>query len=337
MAIRLGDLATQFGCELRGDPDVMIERVARLGSATPDALSFLSNPLFKRELATTRAGAVVLKPDLADEVSTAVLLSDNPYATYARMADALYPQPALEAGVHPSAVVSPTASVDASARIDAGAVVDDDAVIGAGVHVGPRCSIGPRCRIDDDCKLVANVTLVRDVALGARSILQPGVVIGADGFGNAMTPEGWIKVPQVGGVRIGADVEIGSNTTIDCGAIGDTVIEDGVRIDNLCMIAHNVHVGAHTAMAAMTGISGSTRIGERCMFAGKAGTVGHIEICDDVVISGRCTVSKSITEPGVYASGFTHEPARKWNRLVAQVKRLGRLADRVSALEKRNS
>ena len=160
------------------------------------------------------------------------------------------------------------------------------------------------------------------------------MVIGADGFGNAMTPDGWVKVPQVGGVRIGDDVEIGANTTVDCGAIEDTVIEDGVRIDNLCMIAHNVHVGAHTAMAAMTGISGSATIGKRCMFAGQSGVAGHINICDDVVVSGKAVISKDVKEPGVYAGSFTAEPAREWNRKVARFRRLGQLMERVTKLEK---
>ena len=170
--------------------------------------------------------------------------------------------------------------------------------------------------------------------LGLRAILQPGVVLGADGFGNAMTESGWVKVPQIGGVRIGDDVEIGANTTVDCGAIEDTVIEDGVRIDNLCMIAHNVHVGAHTAMAAMTGISGSTRIGKRCLFAGQSGAVGHITICDDVVVSGKAVISKDIKEPGVYAASFMAEPAREWSRKVARFRRLDQLVQRVRNLEK---
>jgi len=177
---------------------------------------------------------------------------------------------------------------------------------------------------------------VRDVTVGERSILHPGVVVGADGFGNAISAEGWIKVPQLGGVCIGADVEIGANSTVDCGAIDDTVIEDGVRIDNLCMIAHNVRVGEHTAIAAMTGISGSTTIGKRCMFAGQTGVVGHISICDDVVVSGKAVVSKSITEPGVYAGSFMAEPAQEWNRKVARFRRLGQLIERVTRLEKAN-
>ena len=207
-------------------------------------------------------------------------------------------------------------------------------MIGDNVYVGPGTVIGPDCRVGNDSRLVANVTLVRDVQLGRRGILHPGVVIGADGFGNAITADGWVKVPQLGGVRIGDDVEIGANTTVDCGAIDDTVIDDGVRIDNLCMIAHNVHIGAHTAVAAMTGISGSTTIGKRCLFAGQAGVVGHITICDDVVVSGKAVVSKDITEPGVYAASFTAEPAREWSRKVARFRRLGQLIERVEKLEK---
>ncbi len=183
--------------------------------------------------------------------------------------------------------------------------------------------------------MLANVTLVRAVAMGQRCIIHPGAVIGADGFGNAMSPEGWIKVPQLGGVTIGDDVEIGAGTTIDCGAIDDTIIADGVRIDNLCMIAHNVQIGAHTALAGQTGIAGSTRIGERCLFAGSAGAVGHITICDDVVVLARGTVTKDITEPGTYSAMFAAEPARVWTRFVARLRRVEALQKRVKKLENR--
>ena len=176
--------------------------------------------------------------------------------------------------------------------------------------------------------------MVRKVHIGQRCIFHPGVVLGADGFGNAMSPEGWIKVPQLGGVRIGNDVEIGANTTIDCGAIEDTVIEDGVRIDNLCMIAHNVRVGAHTAMAGMVGIAGSTTIGKRCLFAGQAGAVGHITICDDVIAAARAMITKDITEPGTYGSGFPSEPAKEWAKKVGRFRRLDALAERVKKLER---
>lgn len=334
MAISLGELATRFGCDLNGNPDDAVDHVASLGTAGPRSLTFLSNPKLKTALASTRAGAVIVRADDADDAPVATLVASDPYATYARMAALLHPAPTPVAGVHPSAVVSDSARVADTAEIGPNAVVGDDVVVGEQVIIGPGCVLGPACEIGDQSRLVANVTMARRVRIGRRCIVHPGAVIGADGFGNAMTPEGWIKVPQVGGVLIGDDVEIGVNTTIDCGALDDTVIEDGVRIDNLCMIAHNVHVGAHTAMASMTGIAGSTRIGKRCMFAGQAGVTGHVTICDDVVVSGQGMVSKDISEPGVYASSFPVEPVRDWNRRVARFRRIESLFDRVGKIER---
>lgn len=334
MPIKLGDLAARFDCNLVGDPDLAVDNVAGLQNAGPSSLSFLSNPRFRKQLAATRAAAVVLRAEDVDESPVASLVSENPYADYARMAGVIHPPPTYPAGIDASAVISPSAKVSPSAHIAAHVSIGDRSTIGENAYVGPGTVIGPDCIIADDCRLIANVTLVRNVSLGLRGILHPGVVIGADGFGNAMTQDGWIKVPQLGGVRIGNDVEIGANTTVDCGAIEDTVIEDGVRIDNLCIIAHNVHVGAHTAMAAMTGISGSTTIGKRCLFAGQSGAVGHVTICDDVVISGKAVVSKDITEPGVYAASFTAEPAREWSRKVARFRRLDQLVERIRKLEK---
>ncbi len=334
MAISLGELATRFGCDLNGNPDDVVDHVASLASAGPRSLTFLSNAKFAAELAATKAGAVVLRADDAAAAPVATLVASDPYATYARMAALLHPAPAPVAGVHASAVVSKSASIADSAEIGANAVIGDEVVIGDGVIVGPGCVVGENCEVGAGSRLVANVTLRHRVRIGKRCIIHPGAVIGADGFGNAMTAEGWVKVPQLGGVSIGDDVEIGANTTIDCGALDDTVIEDGVRIDNLCMIAHNVHVGAHTAMASMTGIAGSTRIGKRCMFAGQAGVTGHITICDDVVVSGQGMVSKNIDEPGVYASSFPVEPVRNWNRRVARFRRIDSLYERIARLER---
>lgn len=334
MPIKLGELAAQFDCELVGDPDRIIDNVAGLQNAGPTSLSFLSNPKFRGQLAGTQAAAIVLRAEDAGDSPTASLLSDNPYADYARMAAVIHPPPRYAPGVAASAVVAATAEIAPTAHIAANVSIGDRSTIGDNAYVGPGTVIGPDCSVGDDCRLIANVILVRDVTLGLRSILHPGAVIGADGFGNAMTPEGWVKVPQLGGVRIGNDVEIGANTTVDCGAIDDTVIEDGVRIDNLCHIGHNVRIGAHTAVAGMSGISGSATIGKRCMLAGQCGIVGHISICDDVVVSGKAVISKDITEPGVYAGAFTAEPAREWNRKVARFRRLGQLIERVNKLEK---
>lgn len=334
MAISLGELATKYGCDLAGDPDVVVDNVAALPDAGPSALSFLSNPKMKQQLSSTKAAVVVLRPEDATDCPVAALISDDPYATFARMAAMILPLPAIEPGVHASAVVHESAEIAASAHIDAQVFIGERTLIGENVYVGPGTVIGPDCTIGDGCRFIANVSLPRKVTIGVRGVFHPGSVIGADGFGNATTSEGWVKVPQLGGVRIGNDVEIGSNTTVDCGALGDTVIEDGVRIDNLCMIAHNVHIGAHTALASMTGIAGSTRIGRRCMFAGQSGSVGHITICDDVIVSGKGMVSKDITEPGVYASSFPAENASDWNKNVARLRRISSLYDRVGKLEK---
>ena len=334
MPISLGELAQRFDCELVGDANVTVDSVGSLANAGPQALSFLASSKFTKQLAATQAAAVILHREDADEAPSAALIHDNPYACYARVAALLHPAPQYEAGIHPSAVVAPTAVVADTASIAANAVVEDRARIGANTRIGAGTVVGPDCVIGADCILHANVTFVRSVTVGDRCIFHSGSIVGADGFGNAQTDEGWLKVPQVGGVRIGNDVEIGSATTVDCGAIDDTVIEDGVRLDNQIQIAHNVHVGAHTAMATGCAIAGSARIGKRCMFAGMVGMAGHIEVCDDVIVNGKGMVSRSITEPGVYASNFPIEPVREWNRTVAKVRRLGKLIDRVSKLEK---
>ena len=333
MPISLGELATRFGCELIGDPDSVVSGVASLPNATAESLTFLASKAYKEQLSSTRAAAVVLRPEDAADSPVAALLHDDPYASYARMAAVICPPPAYAPGVHASAVVDATASVAASAHLAPNVVVGERSTVGENVYLGPGTVVGPDCEIGDDCRFIANVTLARAVVIGKRGIFHPGVVLGADGFGNAMSAEGWIKVPQVGGVRIGDDVEIGANTTVDCGAIEDTVIEDGVRIDNLCMIGHNVRLGAHTAMAGMSGIAGSTTIGKRCMFAGMGGAVGHISICDDVIIGAKSFASKDITEPGTYLASFPAEPAKDWAKKVARFRRIEALQARVRKLE----
>ena len=333
MPVSLGELATRFGCELIGDPDVVVSDVASLPNATPASLTFFSNQIYREQLAQTRAAAVILRPADAEDCPVAAFLHDDPYACYARMAAVIYPPARHEPGVHPSAVVDDTARVAQTAHLGPNVVVGERSEIGDNVFIGAGSVVGPDCVIGDDCRLLANVTLARAVRIGRRGIFHPGVVLGSDGFGNAMTPEGWVKVPQVGGVVIGDDVEIGANTTVDCGAIDDTVIEDGVRIDNLCMIAHNVRIGAHTALAAMTGIAGSATIGKRCMFAGNSGSVGHITICDDVIVLACSTVTRDIKKPGSYSGMFPAEAARDWTRFVGRLRRVEALHQRVRKLE----
>lgn len=336
MPASLGELATQFGCELIGDPSVRVSRVATLLNAEGDSLSFFANSAYREALRDTSAAAVILKETDAGDCPVAALIAADPYLTYARVAGVLHPQPEFEGAVHASAVIDPSASVAASAHIAANVSVGRDSIIGDGAFIGPGCVVGDRCSIGSSSHLVANVTLVQDVRVGARCIFHAGCALGTDGFGIAMSANGWVKVPQVGGVQIGDDVEVGANTCIDRGAIEDTVIGNGVRMDNLVQIAHNVQVGEHTAMAAMTGISGSATIGKRCLFGGQGGTVGHITVCDDVMVTGKTMVSKDISEPGVYSGNFHAEKDRTWKRRVARFRRLDELNERVRVLEKAN-
>ena len=333
MPSRLAELAVRYGCELQGDPDATVDRVASLQEAGPGSVAFLANPRYRRHLATTRATAVVLDAASAAACPVAALVARNPYATFARIAQQLHPSPPVSAGVHPSAVVEPGAVVDPTAAVGA------HAYVASGATVGPRASIGPGsivlagASIGADTRLVARVTVCERTRLGARCTVHPGAVIGADGFGHAPDADGYVKVPQLGAVVIGDDVDVGCNTTIDRGALGDTVIGNGVKIDNLVQVGHNVRIGEHTVIAACSGISGSAVIGRRCMLGGMVGIVGHLEICDDVAVTGRTMVSSSIRRPGVYSSGLPADEARRFRRNAARFQRLDELARRVRRLE----
>src|SRR5690349_17069738 len=309
MAATLGQLAAQFGCELVGDAGVVVERVGTLSTAGPDAVTFLANPSYRAQLAHTRAAAVILAPRDRDLSPVACLVHAEPYLAYARIATALHPPSSAVPGVHTSAVVSASARVAPSAEIGANAVIGsdctiaDDAVIGAGAVLSANVSVGKGTRIGP------RVTLLDGVRVGARCIVHSGAVIGADGFGFAPDHGKWQKIPQVGGVVIGDDVEVGANTTIDRGAIEDTVIEDGVKLDNLVQIAHNARIGAHTVMAAMSGVAGSTKVGKRCMIGGGTVVVNSLTICDDVMFTFHSIVTRSVDKPGTYSGHLPAEEA----------------------------
>ncbi|HUA24371.1 MAG TPA: UDP-3-O-(3-hydroxymyristoyl)glucosamine N-acyltransferase [Steroidobacteraceae bacterium] len=337
MGVSLGELAVRFGCELRGDPDARIDRVGTLANADSRSLAFLANPHYRQQVATTGAGAVVLDAASAAICATAALVCENPHATYARIAAVLHPLPAALPGIHPSAVIAPGARIDPSAHVGALSVIGEGAVIGARAFVGPHCLVDEGATLGEDVRLTTRVTVCHRVEIGARTVIQPGAVIGGDGFGFAQERGRWIKVPQTGTVRVGPDVEIGANTTIDRGAIEDTIIEEGVKLDNLIMVAHNVRIGAHSALAAGVGISGSTTIGRRCMLGGHVGIGGHLTISDDVVITGCTMVSHSVPRPGVYSGGIPLEEAHVWRRLVARFKRIDSLVTRLKALERNTS
>jgi UDP-3-O-[3-hydroxymyristoyl] glucosamine N-acyltransferase len=334
MPVSLAELAVRFGCELRGDPATTIERVATLAGADARSVAFVANPRYHAKLAATHAGAVVLAADSVAQCPTAMLVCDNPHATYAHIAALLHPLAPLAPGVHASAVVAPTARIDPSAQVAPFCSVGAEVVIGPRCYIGPHCSLEEGAQLAQDVRLVARVSVGARVQIGARTVVQPGVVIGGDGFGFAAERGTWLKVPQVGSVRVGPDVEIGANTTIDRGAIEDTVIEEGVKLDNLIMIGHNVRVGAHTAIAACTGVSGSASIGKRCMIGGMVGFAGHINVADDVVVTGMSAVSHSIAKPGVYSGTMPIEEVRTWRKLVAHFKRGALLHARLRELER---
>ena len=334
MTMTLGELAVRFGCELRGDPAATVDSVASLAQASDRAVSFLANPKYVEQLEGTRAGAVILDARSAAHSPVATLVAANPHATFARVAGLLHPDPPLKPGVHPLAAVAPGAHIDPSAEISAQACIATGVRIGARCLIGPGSVVEPHAVIGEDTRLMARAFIGHHVKIGVRCIVQPGAVIGADGFGFAPERGTWVKVPQVGSVTVGDDVEIGANTTIDRGAIEDTVIEDGVKLDNLIMIAHNCRIGAHTAIAACVGIAGSTTLGKRCIIGGRVGLTGHITLCDDVVVLGTSFISHSISKPGVYSSALPSEEAGVWRRIVGRIKRLDSMAKRLRALEK---
>ena len=330
----LGDLATRFGLELRGDAATPITGVCTLQPGKPGCLGFLSSAKFRGQLGETQASAVIVTPRDAAGLETAGLVARDPYLAYARIAALFDPGRAFEPGIHPAASIDPSADIGVGVHVGPAAVIGAGARIGVGSYIGPGCVIGRDAIVGEGARLIAQVHVGDRVKLGLRCHVQPGAVIGSRGFGNARGPEGWEEVPQLGSVVVGDDVEIGANTCIDRGALEDTVIGRGVRLDNLIQIAHNCVIGEHTAIAACTGIAGSTRVGARCMIGGAAGIAGHLTIADDVVILGRCMVTRSLTEKGVYGSGIPAAPARDWRRRVARFRRLDHTEERLAAVEK---
>lgn len=319
----LASLAQRFDLELRGDGDHTVDRVGTLADSGPDALTFLANRAYRDQLGATRAGAVILGEADAADCPVSCLVAPDPYLAYARIAGCFDIRPRTPPGVHQSAQVHPGATLGTDVAIGPCAVVGAGTRVEDGAEVGPGCVVAEDVILGAGSRLVANVTIGYGVSLGPRVLVHPGAVIGADGFGIARGPDGWEKVPQLGSVRVGADCEIGANTCIDRGAIGDTILEEDVRLDNHVQIGHNCHIGAHTAMAAYVGISGSTVIGRNCLFAGRSGAHGHITIADGVVVSAMTMVKKPITEPGTtWAGAIPAQPIREWQKTLGELKRL---------------
>jgi UDP-3-O-[3-hydroxymyristoyl] glucosamine N-acyltransferase len=332
---RLGEIVAKLGGELVGDPDVEVRRFATLEGAEPGDLCFMSHARYRRQLRSTRASAVILAREERKATSLPRILCDDPYLYYARAAQLLSPEEQPAPGIHPNAVVEAGAEVPASATVGAFCHIGRGARLGERVLLGHNCTIGEEAQIGDDGRLGPSVTIYPRCAIGKRSVIHAGAVIGADGFGMAPEAGRWIKIPQTGRVVVGDDVEIGANTTIDRGALEDTVIEDGVKLDNQIQIGHNVRVGAHTVMAACVGVAGSTRIGRHCAIGGGARIWGHIEIADHVNISATAEVMKSITRAGTYTGVLPAAESREWAKMVAHLRGLDRLSKRVTGLEKR--
>lgn len=315
VTLTLGEIHRRLGGELRGDAQVSVSGIAPLADAQAGQISFLSQRKYAPLLATTQASALILPLEASGYYPGAHILTENPYLYFARVSQLLNPVRIPDPPIHPSATISHTAKIGRNAVIHANVVIGDAVVIG------------------DDALIYPNVTIYHDCHIGDRVVLHAGVVIGADGFGNAKDGDAWVKIPQVGRVMIGDDVEVGANTCIDRGALDDTIIGNGVKIDDQIMIGHNCRIGDHTAIAACAGIAGSTVIGKRCLVGGAAMFSGHIEICDDVQISGGSAIIKNIRKPGQYTGVFPSLPHADWLHIAANLRQLDTLAQRVQHLE----
>ncbi|UZE95080.1 UDP-3-O-(3-hydroxymyristoyl)glucosamine N-acyltransferase [Alkalimarinus alittae] len=330
----LSQLAEIVDAEVVGDSNTLVTGISTLQTAKKGDLSFLANPAYEKFLKETNASVVILSQSSAESCPCAALVVKNPYLAYATLSHYFAHTLTESKGTHSTAVVHETAVVDASAVIAANAVIEKGAVIGANVVIGAGCFIGENAVVAEQTRLYANVSVYHGVSIGKRCIIHSGAVLGADGFGIAPGSDGWNKIAQIGGVVVGDDVEIGANTTIDRGALDNTVIECGAKLDNQIQIAHNVVVGENTAIAACSGIAGSTRIGKNCILGGGCGIAGHLDITDNVHLTGMTLVTKSIKKPGVYSSGTAVEPNAQWRRNVVRFRQLDELANRVKKLEK---
>jgi len=334
-SITLGELAGMLDAELRGDANVVVNGVAPLEIASSEQITFLSNSKLAKQLDSSAAAAVVLRADVAEDYEGAhVLVVSDPYLAYAKMSQIFDPRPSRTVGIHPSAVIAESAKISASASIGANCVIGDNVVVGDHCEIYPGTVISENSCVGARGLIHANVTIYSNVRIGTDAVIHSGAVIGSDGFGFAPTSEGWVKIHQIGGVVIGDRVEIGASTAIDRGAMGDTLIADGVIIDNLVHLAHNVEIGENTALAGCVGIAGSTKIGKNCMLAGAVKVNGHISIADNCVFHGGTIVTKSIEASGTFASATPIQDVGKWRRTSVRYSQLDDIASRLKKLEK---
>jgi UDP-3-O-[3-hydroxymyristoyl] glucosamine N-acyltransferase len=333
--LTLSKLAKITSSELHGDADLIIKGVSSLDSATKGDISFATGRKYLSQLNQCNASAVILNADLATDYNgDNVLINKSPYLAYAQAIAAFYPEQAINSGIHPSSIIASSASIATSASIGANVVIGENVTIADAVVIGAGTVINNNCSIGKNSYLHANITLYANTQIGQNTCLHSGVVIGADGFGYAPDENKWYKIKQVGNVIIGNEVEIGANTTIDCAALGSTIIEDGVKLDNLIQIGHNVHIGEHTAIAACVAIAGSAIIGKRCQIGGASAITGHLSIADDVIITGMSMVISSIKTAGVYSSGMPVNENRKWRKNIIRFTQLDKMAQRIRNIEK---
>ncbi|HLD16681.1 MAG TPA: UDP-3-O-(3-hydroxymyristoyl)glucosamine N-acyltransferase [Coxiellaceae bacterium] len=334
----LKEIAEALGARLKGDPGCVITGIAPIQKAKAGDICFLNNLYYREFLKDSQASAVVLSPENAEFCSTNALITENPYLGFAKMAHLFYQRPSIPAGVHPTAVIATSAHIDPSASIGAYCVIGNYVTIGANSIVRAHTILGDEVKIGNDCYLYENVTIYHRVTVGHRVTLHSGVIIGADGFGLAKDDKHqWVKIPQVGGVTIGNDVEVGANTCIDRGALEDTLIEEGVKLDNLIQVGHNVRIGAHTAIAGCVAIAGSANIGRYCMIGGAASINGHISIADRTMIGATASVANTIKQPGAYSSGVPAQPHKKWRRILGRLMQLEDIMRRLRKLERLNA
>jgi len=336
MRYTLSELAEATGSVLSGSGEIIIEKVADIYNGEQGSIVFVSNAKYAKHLETTAASAVIITEKMLQACDKPALVADNPRVVFSKIALLLNPLPAVEPWVSPHAVIAEDADVDPSARIEACVVIQSGVSIGPGIWLSPGCVLEKNVKIGANSRLFANVTIGEGCTIGDNSMLHSGAVIGADGFGFVWDQDAYLKVPQLGNVIIGNDVEIGANTTIDRGAIGDTIVEDGVKLDNLVQIAHNDHIGEHTTMSGQSGLAGSVKVGKKCIIGGGVGVSDNLEITDDVILAGRSNVANSIKEPGMYAAVIPVVEARKWRRILGRIKQLDELAKRIKALELEN-
>ncbi|NHB92463.1 UDP-3-O-(3-hydroxymyristoyl)glucosamine N-acyltransferase [Photorhabdus cinerea] len=334
-SIRLADLAQQLNAQLHGDGDIVITGIAPMYSANNEQITFLSDSRYRERLGECQAAAVVLHESDLPYCNVPALVVTNPYLAYAYMAQIMDTTPAPAQDIHPSAVISPQVTLGKNVSVGANAVIESDVVLGDNVVIGAGCFIGKNTHIGAGSRLWANVSVYHDIEIGEQCLVQSGAVIGSDGFGYANDSGNWVKIPQLGSVIIGDRVEIGACTTIDRGALDNTVIGNGVIIDNQCQIAHNVIIGDNTAVAGGVIMAGSLKIGRYCMIGGASVINGHMEICDKVTITGMSMVMRPITEPGVYSSGIPAQPNKVWRKTSALVMNINEMNKRLKSVERK--